>query len=59
MSFVGKSQDYSVKALIRHWVLGYKLPFDRHDWTVQRYAVAHLLAHLLTPLLTTCYLRFS
>lgn len=33
--FEGKPREYSPKARI--WrALGYKLPFDRHDWTVDR-----------------------
>ncbi|XP_034935636.1 cytochrome c-type heme lyase [Chelonus insularis] len=34
-SFGGKAQDYSPRARIRHW-MGYELPFDRHDWIVDR-----------------------
>ena len=34
-SFGGKAQDYSPRARFRHW-LGYKLPYDRHDWIVDR-----------------------
>ncbi|CAG9833971.1 unnamed protein product [Diabrotica balteata] len=34
-SFGGKAQDYSPRARIRH-LLGYELPFDRHDWIVDR-----------------------
>lgn len=33
--FGGKAQEYSPRARIRHW-LGYELPFDRHDWIVDR-----------------------
>ena len=33
--FGGKASDYSPRARIRHW-LGYELPFDRHDWIVDR-----------------------
>lgn len=33
--FGGKATDYSPRARIRHW-LGYELPFDRHDWIVDR-----------------------
>uniref|UniRef100_A0A8D8VCW5 Holocytochrome c-type synthase n=1 Tax=Cacopsylla melanoneura TaxID=428564 RepID=A0A8D8VCW5_9HEMI len=35
-SFGGKAQDFSPRALIRHYVFGYPLPFDRHDWIVDR-----------------------
>lgn len=34
-SFGGKAKDYSPRARIRHW-MGYELPFDRHDWIVDR-----------------------
>lgn len=34
-SFGGKAKDYSPRARIRYW-LGYELPFDRHDWIVDR-----------------------
>lgn len=33
--FGGKASDYSPRARIRSW-LGYELPFDRHDWIVDR-----------------------
>ena len=33
--FRGRPQDYSPKARILN-MLGYKLPFDRHDWIVDR-----------------------
>jgi len=31
----GRPQDYSPKARLLN-LLGYKLPFDRHDWIVDR-----------------------
>lgn len=34
-SFGGRAKDYSPRARIRSW-LGYELPFDRHDWIVDR-----------------------
>jgi len=34
-SFGGKAQNYSPRARLRSW-LGYELPFDRHDWIVDR-----------------------
>ena len=34
-SFGGKASSYSPRARIRHW-MGYELPFDRHDWIVDR-----------------------
>lgn len=33
--FGGKSKEYSPRARIRSW-MGYELPFDRHDWIVDR-----------------------
>ncbi|KAL5022702.1 hypothetical protein ScPMuIL_001857 [Solemya velum] len=33
--FGGKAQQFSPRARIRSW-LGYQLPFDRHDWIVDR-----------------------
>ncbi|KAK9810244.1 hypothetical protein WJX72_007204 [[Myrmecia] bisecta] len=33
--FVGRPQEYSPKARLLN-LLGYKLPFDRHDWVVDR-----------------------
>lgn len=33
--FGGKAQDFSPRARIRSW-MGYELPFDRHDWIVDR-----------------------
>ncbi|CAG9808464.1 unnamed protein product [Chironomus riparius] len=34
-SFGGKAKDFSPRAKIRNW-MGYELPFDRHDWIVDR-----------------------
>lgn len=33
--FGGKATDFSPRARIRSW-MGYELPFDRHDWIVDR-----------------------
>ena len=33
--FGGRAKDYSPRARIRNW-MGYVLPFDRHDWVVDR-----------------------
>lgn len=33
--FMGRPQEYSPKARLLNF-LGYKLPFDRHDWIVDR-----------------------
>jgi len=35
LRFQGKPKDYSPKARLLNF-LGYKLPFDRHDWIVDR-----------------------
>ncbi|KAJ2840592.1 Cytochrome c1 heme lyase [Coemansia sp. 'formosensis'] len=35
LRFEGKAKDFTPKARFRSW-LGYQLPFDRHDWTVDR-----------------------
>jgi len=35
LRFQGKPKDYSPKARVLNF-LGYKLPFDRHDWIVDR-----------------------
>jgi cytochrome c heme-lyase len=35
VKFKGKAKEYSLKARIWN-VFGYTLPFDRHDWTVDR-----------------------
>lgn len=35
-SFRGKAQEFSPRARIRHWIYGYPLPFDRHDWIIDR-----------------------
>lgn len=34
-SFGGKAKNFSPRARIRNW-MGYELPFDRHDWIVDR-----------------------
>lgn len=33
--FGGRASDYTPRARIRSW-MGYELPFDRHDWVVDR-----------------------
>lgn len=33
--FGGKAKEFSPRAKIRNW-MGYELPFDRHDWVVDR-----------------------
>uniref|UniRef100_A0A480YZU5 Holocytochrome c-type synthase n=1 Tax=Sus scrofa TaxID=9823 RepID=A0A480YZU5_PIG len=35
LRFGGKAKEYSPRARIRSW-MGYELPFDRHDWIVNR-----------------------
>jgi len=34
-SFSGKAQEFSPRARLRSW-MGYELPFDRHDWIIDR-----------------------
>lgn len=34
--FIGRSKDWTIKARLNHYILGYQLPFDRHDWHVSR-----------------------
>ncbi len=34
--FVGKPHEPSLKARIMHWFGGYVMPFDRHEWTIDR-----------------------
>nr|XP_056700582.1 holocytochrome c-type synthase [Euleptes europaea] len=33
--FGGKAKEYSPRARVRSW-MGYELPFDRHDWIIER-----------------------
>ncbi|QPG73598.1 hypothetical protein FOA43_000910 [Brettanomyces nanus] len=35
-SFKGNSHKLTPRALFRHYVFGHELPFDRHDWTIDR-----------------------
>ena len=34
--FVGKPSEPSLKATLLHFVGGYVMPFDRHEWTIDR-----------------------
>jgi hypothetical protein len=36
LKFMGRPADLSPKAMIKHYVLGHPLPYDRHDWTILR-----------------------
>ena len=36
LKFIGKPSELSPKARLKHYMLNHPLPFDRHDWTVQR-----------------------
>ncbi|KAI2498746.1 cytochrome c-type heme lyase [Fragilaria crotonensis] len=36
LKFIGKPSDLSPKASLKHFLLFHPLPFDRHDWTIQR-----------------------
>lgn len=34
--FLGRPDELSPKAWFNYWVMGYKKPFDRHDWYIDR-----------------------
>lgn len=34
--FIGRANDWTIKARLNHYIFGYQLPFDRHDWYVSR-----------------------
>lgn len=36
LRFQGRPTDLSPKAAIKHYILGHPLPYDRHDWVIQR-----------------------
>eukprot|EP00934_Nitzschia_sp_Nitz4_P006114 Nitzschia sp. Nitz4//scaffold14_size191712//47237//48766//NITZ4_001706-RA/size191712-processed-gene-0.303-mRNA-1//-1//CDS//3329536876//6104//frame0 len=36
LKFQGRPHDLSPKAMLKHYLLGHPLPYDRHDWTVLR-----------------------
>jgi len=36
LKFLGRPGDLSPKALLKHYLFNHPLPFDRHDWTIQR-----------------------
>jgi cytochrome c heme-lyase len=36
LKFQGRPSDLSPKAMLKHYLLGHPLPYDRHDWTVLR-----------------------
>lgn len=36
LKFEGRPHDLSPKATLKHYLLGHPLPFDRHDWMVER-----------------------
>ena len=40
-SFGGKAKDFSPRARLRG-LMGYELPFDRHDWIIDRWDYANL-----------------
>ncbi|XP_075920973.1 holocytochrome c-type synthase [Petromyzon marinus] len=58
--FGGKAKEYSPRARIRHW-LGYELPFDRHDWVVDRCGreIRYVIDYYDSGLLDAGSLRFS
>lgn len=36
LKFMGRPADLSPKAMIKHYLLGHPMPYDRHDWTILR-----------------------
>jgi cytochrome c heme-lyase len=36
LKFHGRPQDLSPKAALKHYLCGHPLPFDRHDWFIER-----------------------
>jgi cytochrome c heme-lyase len=36
LKFQGRPSDMSPKAAWKHYILGHPLPYDRHDWLIQR-----------------------
>jgi cytochrome c heme-lyase len=36
LKFQGRPSDLSPKAALKHYLLGHPLPFDRHDWVLER-----------------------
>lgn len=36
LKFMGRPEDLSPKATIKHYLFGHPLPYDRHDWTILR-----------------------
>ena len=36
VKFGGKAKEFSLRAKIRHKLFDYELPYDRHDWIVNR-----------------------
>ena len=59
--FGGKAKDFSLSAKVRYHVLGYPLPYDRHDWIVNRCGkqvkcrvqVFHYKLRFRSPMLST------
>jgi cytochrome c heme-lyase len=37
LKFHGRPQDLSPKAAMKHYLCGHPLPFDRHDWFIERH----------------------
>jgi cytochrome c heme-lyase len=36
LKFQGRPTDLSPKAALKHYLLGHPLPYDRHDWVIER-----------------------
>jgi len=47
-SFGGKATSFSPRARIRGW-LGYEMPFDRHDWIIDRLKQKTFLIQIIFP----------
>lgn len=44
--FVGKPTQPSMKSQVMHWVGGYVMPFDRHEWTIDRCGTGLYVYHV-------------
>lgn len=48
-SFKGDAKNFSPRARFRK-LLGYDLPFDRHDWIIDRCGMKEVILYLLSRL---------
>ena len=49
VKFGGKAKDFTLRAKLRYHLWGYPLPYDRHDWIVNRCG-KHVSAFFKNPL---------